>query len=383
MIHFEATQRPSVLLANWWAVGGIRTFIRYTYNSTSLLGYKLGIVAPLSGEIDALRKDLSTLDVEFFLCNQTSQSFFRTILHALSTNHYDVIHSHGLTSAILSYIPARLHNVKHVITLHDTFNNNQFAGFSGGVKRHILSHVLASADVIHAVSDDVKRNLIRYYPDVDSSKVLPILSGIRIAQFERAPRRNLHAELNAPENCLLIGFFGRFMAPKGFRHLIEAIKLLAEKRVLSMRPLVVAFGWGGYIREEQAYIDSIGISEYFRFMPFLEDIASTLRGVDVVVMPSLHEACGLLAMETFVTGVPLIATNCIGLREVVANTPATVIPPGDSVALARALVDHMNWKDDLRTKARKFRDVAMGRFDVNKSAQALDELYHEVIARPR
>ena len=40
------------------------------------------------------------------------------------------------------------------------------------------------------------------------------------------------------------------------------------------------------------------------FLPFVTNIASTLKGLDVVVMPSLWEACPLLAMETLVAGIP-------------------------------------------------------------------------------
>lgn len=45
-------------------------------------------------------------------------------------------------------------------------------------------------------------------------------------------------------------------------------------------------------------------------------------------MPSRWVAFGLLAVEALCAGTPLIASDCIGLREVVEDTPAVVVPPG-------------------------------------------------------
>ena len=59
-----------------------------------------------------------------------------------------------------------------------------------------------------------------------------------------------------------------------------------------------------------------------------------IKGVDLVAMPSLWEACGLLGMEALAAGVPIVGTSCIGLNEVLEGSPASIVPPGDAMALA-------------------------------------------------
>ena len=116
-----------------------------------------------------------------------------------------------------------------------------------------------------------------------------------------------------------------------------------------------------------------GLEKYFVFMPFTPDISSVLKGMDVVAMPSVWEACGLLAMETMVAGVPLISTNCKGLREVVEKTPSRVVPPADSEAFAKALMDEMI--SGTKKNSIEYVGCALRRFDVQKEFEGLENLY--------
>jgi glycosyltransferase involved in cell wall biosynthesis len=101
-------------------------------------------------------------------------------------------------------------------------------------------------------------------------------------------------------------------------------------------------------------------------LDFTPNIAPSLKGLDVVIMPSLWEACGLLAMEAMVAGVPVIGTDCIGLREVLKNTPNNVVPAGNSFALAKAIKHEI--RNPSISKAEKFKEVAAKHFDIKKQA---------------
>ena len=207
-----------------------------------------------------------------------------------------------------------------------------------------------------------------------STKV--IVNGIDVKRFIHVSKRDLHEELDLPVDVFLIGFFGRFMAPKGFRVLVDAVKELTRNPDIGRRYVVVCFGWGGYIREDQNYINQSGLHEFFRFLPFSADIGSAFRGVDIVAMPSLWEACPLLAMESLVSGTPIVGTSCNGLGEVLNGTPAYVVNPGDAKALADALLSAMNV--DRSNEFREYSPNAVQRFDVKRTVRELVKLYDEV-----
>jgi glycosyltransferase involved in cell wall biosynthesis len=109
-----------------------------------------------------------------------------------------------------------------------------------------------------------------------------------------------------------------------------------------------------------------------RFLPFVPDVAPILKGLDVVVMPSLWEACGMLAMEAMVAGVPVIGTSCVGLREVLSGTPSVVVPPRDGAGLAAALLAEM--ERPTADSAKAFASEAARRFDVKEKALMLEKL---------
>jgi glycosyltransferase involved in cell wall biosynthesis len=189
----------------------------------------------------------------------------------------------------------------------------------------------------------------------------------------------LRQELGLPSDGFLIGFLGRFMSQKGFRYLVDALAAMVQTKGLPRRSILLTFGDDGFIREEREAVTKRGLRKVVHFLPFVPDIASTLKGLDVVVMPSLWEACPLLPMEAMVAGVPVIGTNCIGLREVLQDTPAKVVPTRDGVALAEALIHEM--KDPTTSAARAFVAEAADRFEVKRQVVELEKLMLSLLKR--
>ncbi len=207
-------------------------------------------------------------------------------------------------------------------------------------------------------------------------ELVTIPNGIDISLYENIQARDFHAEMTIPKNVFLIGFLGRFMSPKGFSCLIEAMNILNRQSDLPRQPLVLAFGYGGFIREDREVIATKSLDNRFLFLPGVDDVASTLKGLDAVAMPSLWESCGLLAMESLVTGVPLIASSCQGLREVTAGSPAFIVEPKDAQSLAQAIRDCIF--DDRREKFLSYIPEAKKRFDSRRTSEQLQCLYTQL-----
>lgn len=367
------TEKKRILLVVRWPVGGIRTFMRYVYTRFDPEQWHFTIVAPDHSELDELADDLKNCDVDFVLTESRPSAFKYglTIFKQLVTQRFDLIHSHGFTSAICAALPSRLMFCKHIITSHDILNAEQFVGVAGQLKHLALNAALRTASVVHSVSHDAQDNLLSFFPSLRKRESIVIPNGIEVERFLQASPKNL-----CSDDAFLIGFFGRFMSQKGFRYLVEAIELLASDATLTRQPLVLAFGWGGFVEREKREIKEKGLEKYFRFMPFEPNVAGAIKGVDVVVMPSLWEACGLLAMETLVCGTPLIATDCIGLREVVAGTPAIQIPLRDARTLANEVSRMM--KGDCVENFKDFSTKAAMKYDVKYQAAEIMHLYTSV-----
>ncbi len=370
-----------ILIIIRWPVGGIRTFIDYTYGCLNPAKYRLFVLAPEGEEMQLLLHQLSAYEVSYLPVEQNPSafSFFRSVFHAVVSKDYSLIHSQGLTAALCAVLPSLLTRTPHLATVHDVFNREQFKGLTGFLKRCGLFLATPLISKIHTVTFDAKDNLLEYVPSLNANreKIITIRHGIRTERFLQSGSRDFRRELDLPDDSFLIGFLGRFMAQKGFIYLVQALEFLIHSCLPPRRPYVLAFGYGGFIREEQAYIKCRGLEDQFYFMPFSEEVGAILRGLDVVAMPSLYEACGLLAMEAMVAGVPLIGTDCIGLREILRDTPAAVVPPRNSKAIADAISREMIKSSKRRSEA--FRAQAAVRFDVKQRAQQFERIVRNLV----
>lgn len=369
-------KKYKILLIVRHPVGGIRTFFKYFYRNYDPEKYSFTLVSPDTPETQVLLNDICKLDVAYLSTNNwlSNKEFFVIITNIIINNKFDLIHSHGFTAGVCSVFGSLLRSIPHILTCHDVFTEKQFVGLGGFVKKLFLSLMLSMIDNIHCVSHDARSNLLEYLPilKVFNKKIVVILNGIETEHFFSAKERDIRNEFGLKQHDFLIGFLGRFMSQKGFFYLIEALEEIKKNGNPLKQPIVLCFSpEDGFIREEKENISKRGLTESVLFLPYVADVASTLKSLDVVVIPSLWEACPLLPMEAMVAGVPLIGTNCVGLREVLKDTPATVVPARNSMALAIALLKEMK-KPSI--SAKEFSKMAVTQFDVKRRAIELENL---------
>ena len=111
----------------------------------------------------------------------------------------------------------------------------------------------------------------------------------------------------------------------------------------------------------------LGLGSVVRFLGSVPSADAVLPDLDVVVVSSHFETSSFVALETIAAGVPLVATRCGGLPEVVPADAATFVPPGDPAALADAI--HAVRRD--AAGARRRADAARRRVEANRPATAM------------
>ena len=132
----------------------------------------------------------------------------------------------------------------------------------------------------------------------------------------------------------LVVAWGRVQYEKGFQVLVRAIAEL-RGRIPDLRCVIA--GRGSYLPELQTQIDVEGVTDIVDLAGFVpdDDLRDILRRAGCVIIPSLYEPFGIVALEGMAAGAPTIVARTGGLAEIVEGTDAGLLfEPGNHHDLA-------------------------------------------------
>jgi glycosyltransferase involved in cell wall biosynthesis len=381
-------RKTKVLVPVRYPVGGIRSYIKYTYRNLTPGKYEFTILGTEHKWLSLIKEDLHGMDVEIVVAHNNLKSMAKGIFSTMRRSRYDLIHSQGYTAGVLGCFINVVFRIPHLITLHHVFNADQFSDTFwdkyGGMKRVFIERILSKADIIQCVSRDAQENFLAQFPSFlrRMDNLSTIYNGININAF---------MDDNGSDDCLdvkedgkfILGFLGRYMPEKGFGYIIDAIDLLVKKKGVTDIKVVTVGGFGGFIREFKKELGKREIQEYFDFRDFTTNVRKYLIQFDVLLVPSLGEACPLVPMEALICGTPVIAFSSIGLRDVLRDTPAIMVERKNVGALVEAIIEYLRHKREWKKKFREYIPTATERFDVRHTARQLESAYVSLLNRKK
>lgn len=146
----------------------------------------------------------------------------------------------------------------------------------------------------------------------------------------------------AGETCF--GFIGQFAPHKGAARLFEAVRLLERDAAAAARPWRLEM-WGHPLGDRyQRYIDAHAgpdLGRRVRFMGSFEPsrAAEVMARFDALLVPSQwDENAPLVVLQARAAGLPVVASDVPGVREVLADVPATLVAKEDAAGFAAAML---------------------------------------------
>lgn len=352
--------------------------MRYVYQHFGS-DWKVTILAADAQETAALQEDAKIVGAELIMAPASFFGFFWAVFRTLAQNRHDIIQSQGFISAITTCLANIVFRKPHVLTVHGVLEGRLLQGIKGSLKRLVTNWAICSVDVVYAVSEDILAHVQQRVSCLSRSKIkqIAIMNGIEPRLFVglRDPGE-FRLRYGLGSDLFLFGFLGRFMPQKGFDKIVEALAHL-EKISTPCDYRLVAVGSGDCRSEYEALAKEKDVFHRIVFLPFQHEVSRVYGDLDAVVMPSVWEACPLQPMETLVSGVPLIVSDCIGLREVVCGTPAIVVPDGNPRGLAHAMANLLN--DNQRDTFLKFSQEAAVKYDVKNTSSSLERLFESLL----
>lgn len=257
-------------------------------------------------------------------------ALFPRLFRLFKQERIDLIHSHSSTANFYSSVAAWMAGIKNVI-------NTEHGGiyFETNRKKLINRFLPLLNKKMVCVSESLRKDLEEMKLAKDKLMVIP--NGIDFDSFGAdvdldAKRK----ELGLNRQDFVVSTVGRLEKVKNQRLLLNsADKVLAE--IPEAKFLIVG---AGSLREElEEYAVSLDMGNKVIFLEHRQDVAQILSISNCFVNCSNSETFGLSIIEAMFSGVPVIATEVGGVKEIIQdNETGILIPKEDKQALIEAIL---------------------------------------------
>lgn len=252
---------------------------------------------------------------------------------------FDLIQAHDWLAASAARALHETYGLPLVLTMHDTQAGKCLGQMDAGstYMAEVEKWVCEWAAGVTANSSFLRDELAQVY-QVPLERVEVIGCGVSPESLQPGGDVRLFRRLFGEERDLLVGFVGRLAFAKGPHVLLEAARAVLE---VCPQARFVFVGTGSMQERLLARAGELGVAERV-FLPghVAGKVLSTLyHALDVLVVPSLYEPFGMVALEGMACGRPVVVSDTGGLGSLVEDGVSGIkVPPNDPRALAEAVV---------------------------------------------
>lgn len=297
---------------------------------------------------------------------------------SFASESFDVVHAHDWVTAHAGIALRDILGARALVaTIHATEAGRHQGWLPGPLSDtiHSIEHWLVhEADGVIACSHPMREEVVQLFaPRADHVSV--IANGIDVQRWRAEPDRLTHArEVHARTGPLIV-FVGRLEWEKGAHTLIDALPRL-RRRIPGVRAVIA--GRGGHADELQRQVRARRLASVVDFVGWLPEaeLHGLVAAADALVVPSLYEPFGMVALEGAALGAPLVVARTGGLAEFVDDgETGRVFEPGDAESLADAVTEAIRDPEGSRSMAKAARRKAQESYGWPLIAEQTDEAY--------
>ena len=314
----------------------------------------------------------------------------------------DVVHSHTWYANFGGHVASLLGGMPHVVTAHSLEPMRAWKAeqLGGGYRLSSLVERTAyeAADAVIAVSEGMRQDVLRSYPQVDPDRVAVVHNGIDSELWQRHEDLDTVRRHGVDPDRPSVVFVGRITRQKGLPYLLRAAAQLPPEVQLVLcagspdTPEIKAEVEG---LMEELRTSRTGVVWIPEMLPRAKVVA-LLSSATVFACPSIYEPLGIVNLEAMACEAPVVATATGGIPEVVVDGETGWLVPieqrqdGSGIPLdadrfvadlAAALTDAVSDRDRARRMGLAGRTRAVEAFSWASIGEQTLDVYRSVLAR--
>ena len=299
----------------------------------------------------------------------------------------DIIHTHGKGPGLYGRLIGSFLNIPVIHTFHGfhyqdiPFPTRWF---------HLAVETLLSLFTNHHIFVSAgEKNRARVLKFLDEENSTVIHNGVDHEHINSLPiTRNKALKLSESDNWKknkILGTIARLSPEKGILCLLAAFSK-AIKEIPDLRLIII----GGYPEEHNDYylkvkslIDKENLTDYVRILGYRQDTVKILKCFDFYISSSLSEGLPISMLEAFASGIPTIATEIAGNKDILCNSTFGVLAePGSPESLHKGIIKMVQLTQDERDFfSRNGYNRIKTHFSIDEMVFKTDLLYKKIIKK--
>lgn len=385
----EANRKIRVLhFIHAFGFGGAHIKIMTLLKEIDNTKFSVDLALPASDAVDIRRFAMlqkKGVTIETFKLEGSSDIFGMLRLYRLiKRRNYHIVHIHQAKfGGTIGRLAARLALSPKIVVEEAGFAMNHY-WINNPIYRFLHFRVVHPIwntfflDRMIAVSHAVAKSTVQR-EKVSPRRIRVICNGIDASQFN--PSREASSEqrrvLGIPQDTFLVSFVGRFGPEKGISFLLKGFAQ-AFQRVNNIH--LVLIGDGPLKEQLDREIANYNLAKNVTMVGWRDDIPSLLNAVDLLVLPSLNEAFGLVLLEAMAASVPVIGTQVGGIPEIIRHgRTGILVPPGSSEAIEASIIYACENQAAVDAMVKQAKHMVCDRFTSKGMAERVENLYFELV----
>lgn len=251
----------------------------------------------------------------------------------------------------------------NITTVHDF----TYEYFTSGLKRKVHCwqkyRAIRNSDYIICISENTKRDLLKFLPDIDEKRVRVIYNGVSDDYYPIKKKSDIRLPFPLYSYVIFVGARGGY---KNFELAVDAVAASDYKLLIV----------GGELSQEEVRLLNLKLPGRYKEVGHINnaDLNVLYNGALALIYPSRYEGFGIPVLEAQKAGCPVIACNISSIPEIIGQTPLLL----DELSV-EAVVESLNLlsNGEIRQEVINKGLENAGRFTWDKMYEQVLSLYNE------
>lgn len=190
---------------------------------------------------------------------------------------------------------------------------------------HIVPYL---SDSIISISKAVESSIKRR----NNNKIQTIYNPIEINTANDISKKHaLRLQLGIPQSAMVLCFVGRLVSYKKPDIFIKVLQSISQEIDLPVYGIIAGTDQDNIMTDLKQLASSLGVSNNVHFLGFSSDIQNIFKESDYLIAPCAVEAFGRTLIEAMMLGVPVVAADAGGHKEIIKDTVTGLLCEIDSI----------------------------------------------------